>query len=316
MERQLALLALLAGAKQPLTQEEAFARLPRCYPEGGQHDSRRKAFARDLEALQSLGAAILAEGDDEGKFRYRLLGEGECLPRDFRLGAAEAQRLRGLLGSALAQSQLAAPAAAALAKLLAGHAPFDETALGEAAQPAARDLSGRCEKLRVCAAQGRACTISYPDHQGAPQRRDITPGGLFFRFGQPYCVALCHNSGTVKVFGVAKISQLRLSREAGRPLPAGFKLADFANRNAFRLGPAAGTVTARLRVLPEAAWRLKERLPAAIVSEDKAGVVEAAIEVAAPERFFKFVLGFGEFAQILGPPELRRAFLQHLEAGS
>jgi predicted DNA-binding transcriptional regulator YafY len=112
------------------------------------------------------------------------------------------------------------------------------------------------------------------------------------------------------------MSQVRLSREAGRALPAGFKLADFANRNAFRLGPAAGTVTARLRVLPEEAWRLKERLPATIVSEDKAGVVEAAIEVAAPERFFKFVLGFGEYAQILDPPELRQAFLKHLEAGS
>jgi len=314
MERQLALLALLAGAKQPLTQEQAFARLPHSYPEGGLRDSRRKAFARDLEALQALGAVILAEDDGDGAFRYRLQSSEQGLPREFRLGVDEARHLRALLGGSLAQSQLAAPAAAALAKLLAYHAPFDEAAEGEQAGAGSRELSGRCEKLRACAAQGKACTINYPDHQGRDERRDVSPGGLFFRFGQPYCVALCHRSGTVKVFGVAKMSQVRLSREPGRALPAGFKLADFANRNAFRLGPAAGTVTARLRVLPEEAWRLKERLPASIVSEDKAGVVEAEIQVAAPGRFFKFVLGFGGFAQILGPPELRQAFLAHLEA--
>jgi len=310
MERQL---ALLAGAKHPLTQDEAFTRLPYSYPEEGKRDSRRKAFARDLEALQALGAVILAEDAGEGEHRYRLMAEDEGLSKDFLLEPEEALRLRSLLDSALVRSQLAAPAGQALAKLLSYHAPFDEAAQGEEAGDEARELGGRCEKLRVCAAEGRACTINYPDHQGNDARRDISPGGLFFRFGKPYCAALCHRDGVVKAFSVERMSQLRLSREAGRPLPAGFKLADFASRNAFRLGAASGAVTARLRVLPEEAWRLKERMPAAVVSEDKAGVLEAEFEVSAPERFFKFVLGFGEFAQILSPPQLKQDFLAFLD---
>jgi len=42
-------------------------------------------------------------------------------------------------------------------------------------------------------------------------------------------------------------------------------------------------------------------------------VLEAEFEVSAPERFFKFVLGFGEFAQILSPPQLKQDFLAFLD---
>jgi predicted DNA-binding transcriptional regulator YafY len=312
LERQLALLALLAGTKQPLDQTEVFDRLPNFYPDKGKQATRRKAFARDLEVLQTMGAAILAEDKaGNGVFRYRLMPESDGLPRDFRLSEEEAKSLRGMLLTPMAASQLAAPARQVLVKLLSFHSPFDEKALGEESD--AQDLTNRCEKLRACAREGRACTITYPDHQGNPERRDISPGGLFFRFGEPYCAGLCHRSDVVKAFKVAKIEELRLSKQPGRPLPADFDLGAFASRNAFRLGAPSEAVKARLRVLPEEAWRLKERMPGSVVSEDKAGIVVAEIEVAAPERFFKFVLSFGEFAEILGPPKLRQDFVKHLE---
>ena len=57
LDRQLALLAAIAGAKKALSQDELFKRLPNSCGQD-QRASARKAFARDLEALQSLGAPI------------------------------------------------------------------------------------------------------------------------------------------------------------------------------------------------------------------------------------------------------------------
>jgi predicted DNA-binding transcriptional regulator YafY len=76
----------------------------------------------------------------------------------------------------------------------------------------------------------------------------------------------------------------------------------------------AGTdeiVIASVRFDEELAWWAARTLD---VDPPKAGPLEAEVKVANRDAFIGWILGFGPDAEVLGPPELRDAVVDRIEA--
>jgi len=312
LERQLALMALLAGAKRGLSREDIFGRLETFYPTetGKQAVAAKKMLARDMESLAGLGLPILSSGEDGGD-RYRVAGTGETLPADFCLSESEASGLRELLEDPVVVQQLAPPSARVLSNLLAFHAPFDQEGQGENRESSA--LDARLSRLMAMARVKSAVQISYPSRTGTVETRVISPIGGWLHHGRPYVVAMCHRDQVPKTFTVAKIARLEASAELFFGAPKGFVFEEHANRNAFRL-ENEGLRKVQIRIAAEESWRLRERAPWAVVEDYPDGAVKAEFAVSSPRRFYRMVLGYGRYAEILGPPEMRSEFAAFLKA--
>ncbi|MGH7441481.1 MAG: helix-turn-helix transcriptional regulator, partial [bacterium] len=124
----------------------------------------------------------------------------------------------------------------------------------------------------------------------------------------------CHRDRVPKTFAVAKISRLEVAEEAWLAPPKGFDLKKYTDRNAFQLETEMGVKKVEIRVSAEESWRLKERAPWAVTHDYPDGAVRAEFEISSSKRFFRMVLGYGSFAEILGPPELRAEFSAFLKA--
>ncbi len=313
LERQLALIALLSGAKRGLTRDNIFARLKSFYPipTVPKNAAAQKTLARDLEALAAMGFPVLSI-QDEGECLYRLPDMGESLPEEFALNGSEAGGLRALLGDPVVVQQLAPPIDGILAKLLAFHAPFDPEAQGEKREGAA--LDARLSRLLAMAREKSAAQIDYPSRQGALESRVISPIGGWLHRGLPYVVAVCHRDNGTKTYSVTKIARLEACAEPFREPPVDFDFAEHANRNAFRLENENGLKKVQIHVTAEESWRLKERAPWSVVEHCPDGAVRAEFEVSSLHRFYRMVLGYGRFAEIISPPEVRADFSAFLRA--
>jgi predicted DNA-binding transcriptional regulator YafY len=312
LERQLALMALLAGSRSGLDRKAIFARLKHFYPVESpkQAVAAKKQFARDIESLAGMGLPVLSVLED-GENLYRLAGTGEVLPEDFSLSAAEAAELREILEDPVVAQQLAAPSARVLSNLLAFHAPFDQGGHGEALENSPVDA--RLSRLLAMARSRTAAQIEYPAHSGGLETRVISPIGGWLHRGVPYVVAECHRDHFPKTFSVAKIARLETSAEAFQAPPKDFDFEEHAGRNAFRLENEIGLRRVGIRISAEESWRLKERAPWAVVEEYPDGAVRAEFEISSPRRFYRMVLGYGRFAEILGPPSIRSGFAAFLK---
>jgi predicted DNA-binding transcriptional regulator YafY len=313
LERQLAVMALLAGAKRGISRDDIFQRLENFYPAATakQAVAAKKMFARDLESLATMGLPVLSVGED-GEDLYRLAGMGETLPDDFSLSVSEASGLRALLDDPVVSQQLASPSARVLSNLLAFHAPFDLEGQGENKEGSA--LDARLSRLMAMARDKSAAQVDYPSRTGAVETRVISPIGGWLHRGLPYVVAVCHRDQSPKTFSVAKIARLEAGAEAFREPSKDFKFEEHANRNAFRLENAIGLRKVQIRISAEESWRLKERAPWSVVENYPDGAVRAEFEVSSPRRFYRMILGYGRFAEILGPPEIRSEFAAFLKA--
>jgi predicted DNA-binding transcriptional regulator YafY len=276
-----------------------------------QEVAAKKMWARDLESLAAMGLPILSVEEDR-RVLYRLAGAGETLPDDFSLSVSEAGGLRALLDDPVVVQQLASPGARVLSNLLAFHAPFDLEGQGESRQGSA--LDARLSRLMAMARDKSAAQIDYPSRAGALETRVISPIGGWLHRGLPYVVAVCHRDQSPKTFAVAKIARLEAGSEVFQEPSRDFSFEDHANRNAFRLENAIGLRKVQIKVSAEESWRLKELAPWSVVEDYPDGAVRAEFEVSSPRRFYRMVLGYGRFAEILGPPEIRSGFAAFLKA--
>lgn len=313
LERQLAVMALLAASKRGISREGIFKRLKNFYPveTSKQAVAAKKQLGRDLEALAQMGLPVLSIKDD-GEDLFRLAKTGEAMPEDFALDTADATGLRDLLGDPVVRQQLPPPAARVLANLLAFHAPFDEDGRGEASD--GNVVDGRLSRLLAMAESHSAAQINYPAKTGGVETRVVSPIGGWLHRGRPYVVAVCHKDHIPKTFSVEKIARLEANSESFQSPAPDFNFEAHASRNAFRLENEIGMRKVEIRVAAEESWRLKERAPWAVIHEYPDGAVRAEFEVSSLRRFYRMVLGYGRYAEITAPPEVRSGFAAFLKS--
>jgi predicted DNA-binding transcriptional regulator YafY len=286
------------------------------YPKG--KEASRQAFERDKRALRELGIPISVEAlAGEEQLGYRIHPEGYYLP-ELHLDPEEEQAL----SFAVAAVQLGGAAGRdAVAKLGAtGEVP--EPGLPPiAVLPSLPALGLLHEAVRDRALVGFG-------YRG--RRREVEPYGLAFKFTAWYLVGRDRTApdAGLRTFRVDRFEDAPvLGRAAAFDLPAGFDLREAVRFLPWRVAgkPAGSPPDEADGAEPEAVevtMVVDARLARSVVSTLGAGSVEAwepsgavRLRIVAPDQraFVDWVVGLGDTAEVLGPPELRSAVVRRFE---
>jgi predicted DNA-binding transcriptional regulator YafY len=145
-----------------------------------------------------------------------------------------------------------------------------------------------------------------------PRQRTVSPQRLVRYRDNWYLDALCHESGELRSFGLAWMTQVRPGDDPGHVVPQSRLRDYYASAYGIYNGPA--DKVARIRFSGPAAryasveqWHPKQKR-----KEQPDGVVELHIPYGDPTELVKDVLSWGEFAEIVEPRELRELMAKRL----
>lgn len=321
IQRLLNLTIFLLDTRRPVTFEElretVYAAQPAETP--GQRNALHKMFERDKEELRDMGVEITVEkpelGGDEG---YIISRDTYYLPKvdldpGERLALAVVSRF--FLGSG---TPFSGPAQTALLKLV-----FDEEGVLEDL-PHLHWVESPSDRQALDAVldgllRRKLVRFSYRALDSSePMDREVEPYGLFNRAGYWYLVGCCHNRGEMRCFKLDRISSdVEVNRAKPRTpdftVPDGFEL---SKEIPWEWPPASGVEDIESRVLFSPGFAFaRESAPARLIGEKRMsdGGLETEYEVADPEQFVEWALGFGTGAVIKSPAELREMARSRLE---
>jgi proteasome accessory factor B len=298
IERSLNLLAFLLTAERPVTADEI-----RVTVAGYGHqsdDAFHRIFERDKDLLRRLGVPLqLAPTDGwEVEFGYVIPGDEWALGDP---GLTDEERTAVLLAAQAVRFGGQAAGADALFKL--GGAPA-----GVAGEPLAADLglsAADVESAFAAVTERRELSFRY-----SATNRVIYPYGLVHRRGHWYLVGPeVAAPQQAKAFRLDRAENVRTGKDPGVfDRPPGFELATAIPQAPWEAGQ--DDITAVVRFDAAVAWLARRHLTAAAAVADlDDGAIEVTMPVAAPRAFMGWVIGFDDRAEIVGPPELRSAFL-------
>src|SRR3954451_20753294 len=284
-------------------------------------DAFARRFYADRAELESLGIELKVDKPAEGYYEaenYSLPPENFYLPaikfEDEELGA-----LRMALTLLDGQFAYAEPLRLALQQLSWGrpsplNAPEERTvALAVTAAAGGPALSQRLSKIETAIFRRKTIVFDYYRiGRDAEEARKVDPYHLLFRGGQFYLVGHSHERDAVRVFRLSRIrGKVGYASKAEHDFapPEDFDPRGYATRTDWQLGDTVG----RARI-----W-LSDRIDWLVLRHfGHAGTVTQASEAddapddgvvfetdyANSRQVVSWVLGLGERARVLGPPEL------------
>ncbi|MEW6365724.1 MAG: WYL domain-containing protein [Acidobacteriota bacterium] len=202
--------------------------------------------------------------------------------------------------------------------------PIEERIGGKANDVASRDEIERFDLLVKATLSDRRLRIDYYSaHRGAEEEREVDPYALRFVNGEWYLIGFCHTRGSVLTFHVGRV---RAAAETGDGFlrPAGFS-ADAYLADAFgvfrdpRIGSGAGDTVTREVLLKFDAFaarfvREHEWHESQSIAERPDGSIELRMRVTGMVEVERFVLAWGEHAEVLHPADLRTRVASRLRA--
>ena len=300
IERILNLLAYLLTVGRPVTADEI-----RHTVAGYDRDNDvafHRTFERDKDLLRRLGIPIEREATDvfEVEFGYVVHDDNYALQDpgltdEERTALSLAVQAVGFGGRPLGQE--------ALMKLGGAVGSLDGTQLGA-------DLGERAERAAEAfnaVSERRFLTFTY---RGTT--RTIRPYGLVHRRGHWYLVGSGGSEDSVRVYRLDRATDLLLGdvADAFAP-PVDLNPADEVLHHPWDAGEGADIATVVFD--EEVAWIAERELGGrAAITQRVDGSIEAEIEIAAPEAFLGWLVGFEEQAELVAPPELRRRFISYV----
>lgn len=300
IERILNLLAFLLTASRPVTADEIRHTVAGYEQEGD--EAFRRTFERDKDLLRRLGIPLRLAFTDRWEVE-----QGYVVPRDeYALadpGLSDDERAALWLAAQMVRVGGLAAEPSALFKL--GGAPP-----AGSADPVGADLGTVAPDLpALFAAVTEAREISF-SYQG--KKRRLRPYGLVHRRGHWYLVGAPAGEAGTRTFRVDRLGGLEVGARAGAfRRPPGFRAADAVPALPWETGATEVEVTVRFD--PEIAWWARRQLSRETsVTEEEDGSLIARLPVSSPEAFIGWMVGFEDAAEILGPPEVRRRFLDHV----
>ena len=320
--RQLSLISYLMAERRPVTALE-IRRDVEGYSEMNE-DAFARRFYADRAELESLGIELAVEKPGDSLYEQ----ENYSLPpENFHLPAIEfTDDELAALGTALSlldgEFAYAEPLRLALQQISWGRpsplqAPDQRSvALGITAAAGGRDVSQRLSKIDTAIYRRKTIEFDYytmeRDDTG---RRKVDPYGLLFQGGQFYLVGHSHERGAIRVFRLSRIrGKVSYATKAEHDFqrPEDFDPRDYSKRMQWQLGDEEGT--AEIWIAGRVAWQVErhfgefgELRP----SEDGDGSVFVT-HYASPRQLIAWVLGLGENARILSPPELVEGFRERV----
>jgi proteasome accessory factor B len=293
LERMTNLVLALLETSRPISLRE-IGSVVAGYPTGP--GPLRQAFERDKRTLRDGGIPISVERiDGEEQVGYSIVPEEYYLP-DLGLTESETEAI----GFALAAVRLEGISGSDVAEKLGAERP-DIPAL--AVLPSLEALGPLQEALR------RRSVAHFTYHR---RRRAIEGDALVFSAGAWYLHGADLTTdppGEIRTFRVDRIeSEIEFGapgeyeRASDVPVHRSFTVVD------------EGMSEATLEIDRRHAAAVTELVGASsVVARDEVGSVTVKMPVSDEESFLSFVLGLGESAVIIDPPELRAALVARLE---
>jgi proteasome accessory factor C len=313
--RQLSLISYLMAERRPVTAPEIRRDVE------GYSAMNEDAFARrfyaDRSELEALGIQLSVDKPVEGlaeQENYSLPPENFHLPA-IEFDDAELAGLQTALSLLDGEFAYAEPLRLALQQISWGRsnplqAPEQRSiALGITASAGGHDLSQRLAKIETAIFRRKTIVFDYYTMQrDETGTRRVDPYQLLFQGGQFYLVGRSHERDALRVFRLSRIrGKVAYASKAEHDFqrPADFDPRSFANRIQWQFGEPIGT--AEVRIAGRIAWQIErhfgrygEMRPADDGGEDRV----FATSYADARQLVAWVLGLGEHARLLGPPEL------------
>ncbi|MGI8559656.1 MAG: helix-turn-helix transcriptional regulator [Solirubrobacteraceae bacterium] len=313
--RQLSLISYLMAERRPVTALD-IKRDVEGYS-GMNEDAFARRFYADRSELESLGIPLTVERPLDGvaeQENYSLRPENFHLPA-IEFSDAELAALQMSLTLLDGEFAYAEPLRLALQQITWGRpSPLDapeqrSVALGITASAGGRDLSQRLGKIETAIFRQKTILFDYytmeRDEVG---RRRVDPYHLLYRGGQFYLLGHAHERDALRVFRLSRIrGKVAYATKAERDFrrPAGFDPRSYATCADWQFGERRGE--AQILIAERIAWQIERHfgsfgdfLPAPEGNGDRLFQTEFASE----RQLISWVLGLGEHARLLGPPEL------------
>jgi proteasome accessory factor BC len=320
--RQLSLISFLMAERRPVSALEIKQDVE------GYSQMNDEAFARrfyaDRAELESLGIQLKVDKPADGNYEaenYSLPPENFYL-RSIEFTDEELGALRMSLSLLDGEFAYAEPLRLALQQLSWGKpSPFDapeerSVALAVTAAAGGRDLSQRLSKVETAIFRRKTILFDYYTiGRDAVESRKVDPYHLLYKGGQFYLIGYAHEREDVRVFRVSRIrGKVGYSSKAEHDFnrPDDFEPRDYAIRTDWQLGDPIGR--ASIWLSDRIDWlALRHFGHAGEVTKVDDGVVFET-DYANARQMVSWVLGLGEHARVLDPPELVEEARRRLEA--
>jgi proteasome accessory factor C len=312
--RQLSLISYLMAERRPVTASEIRRDVE------GYSTMNEDAFARrfyaDRSELEALGIVLSVERPVDGLVEqetYSLPSENFHLP-PIEFSDDELAALRTALQLLDGEFAYAEPLRLALQQISWGRpsplkAPEQHTvALGITGAAGGHEVSQRLAKIETAIFRRKTIVFDYytmeRDDLG-PRRVD--PYQLLYQGGQFYLVGRSHERDAIRVFRLSRIrGKVGYATKAEHDFqrPAGFDPRAYANRIHWQFGDPIGT--AEIWISHRIAWQIERHFGSygEIREEGDDNDRIFVTPYANARQLIAWVLGLGEHARILGPPEL------------
>jgi len=307
--RQLSLISYLMAERRPVTATEIRRDVE------GYSDMTEDAFARrfyaDRAELDALGIHLTVDKAADGfseQEHYSLAREAFHLPA-IAFTDPELASLQTALSLLDGEFAYAEPLRLALQQISWGRpSPLGSPAqravgLGITASAGGAEVSQRLAKIDTAIYRRKRIEFDYYTMtSGETAARKVDPYQLLFQGGQFYLVGWSHERRAVRVFRLSRIlGKVAYATKAEHDFqrPADFDPREYANRIPWQLGDALET--AEVWISDRIAWHVERTFGPYGELEDDTYRTRYAV----PRLLISWVLGYGEHARIVGPPELR-----------
>jgi proteasome accessory factor C len=312
--RQLSLISYLMAERRPVTAPEI-----RRDVEGYSvmnEDAFARRFYADRSELEALGIVLSVEKPVDGlveQENYSLPPENFHLP-PIEFSDQELAALRTALQLLDGEFAYAEPLRLALQQISWGRpsplsAPEQHTvALGITGSAGGHDVSGRLAKIETAIFRRKTIVFDYytmeRDEEGT---RRVDPYQLLYQGGQFYLVGRSHERAAIRVFRLSRIrGKVGYATKAEHDFqrPAEFDPRAYANRIQWQFGDPIGI--AEVWIAARVAWQIERHFGRYGEMRDAGdGDRVFATRYANARQLIAWVLGLGENARIVAPPQLQ-----------
>jgi predicted DNA-binding transcriptional regulator YafY len=332
--RQLSLISYLMAERRPVTALE-IRRDVEGYS-GMNEDAFARRFYADRSELESLRIQLTVDRPADGaaeQENYSLRPENFHLPA-IEFSDEELAALQAALHLLDGEFAYAEPLRLALQQITWGRpsplrAPEQRSvALAITASAGGHELSVRLAKVETAIFRNKTITFDYytmaRDEVGA---RRVDPYHLLFQGGEFYLLGYAHEREAIRVFRLSRIrGKVSYATKAEHDFrrPADFDPREYANRAEWRLGEEQGV--AEVLIGERIAWQIERHFgrfgemgPAGEEAHSH-GDRLLRTSYSSARMIVSWVLGLGEHARLLGPPDLveelgrRLALLEELHS--
>ncbi|MHB1538205.1 MAG: helix-turn-helix transcriptional regulator [Solirubrobacteraceae bacterium] len=318
--RQLSLISYLMAERRPVTALE-IRRDVEGYS-GMNEDAFARRFYADRSELEALNIRLTVDRPADGaaeQENYSLRSENFHLaPIAFDDGELAAlQTALHLLDGEFAYAE---PLRLALQQITWGrpsplYSPEQRSvALAITASAGGHELSHRLAKIETAIFRNKTISFDYytmeRDELGA---RRVDPYHLLFQGGEFYLLGYAHERKAIRVFRLSRIqgkASYATKAEHDFRRPADFDPRAYANRAEWQLGEQAGI--ADVLVAEPIAWQIERHFGRYGEIERRGQELVFRTPYASPRMLLSWVLGLGEHARLLGPPELGQELARRL----